>query len=190
MSILTVEINEHIIININDATVKCRTYNPSIYISKYILYVPKNDLVGIENINLYDFSPEHFPRGKSGGYYPPRSHGDLAEIDIYVDSVLGNITSFPHRYKVLSKLNNHIFVYLFGQLFLADCLFHEIGHHKFTSEASIINASDIEASEKYAQNYANCILRSVYPSLPIFYSAFNWFYKTLYKSRIRYAGNQ
>jgi hypothetical protein len=173
-----------LMIKINDFTRECKKHNSLSRVMTLISYVPVEDLEDIEFINLYDSPPSHLPQDKSGSYYFPSYVSTGATIDIYVDRTLGDISHLPHRLSILKIISDKLFICLFGKVFLASCLFHEIGHHRYylnQIEGSIDNEED------YANVYADRIIGNVYPLLPKFHSLVNKAYHLLYRKRIQFA---
>lgn len=168
---------------INDNAVMYKQYDIKKYVIKYLKAVPKEDLHGIARINIYDDSPSHFPKDKSGGYYPAGSLGQSAEIDLFLDQILGCMLNETREKAFLSMLSNELFLLLAGKLFLANTLFHEIGHHKY----AIISPKQYKTQEEIeedAKTYATQLLWKIYPVRYRYYNAMNKLYKFLYKKRI------
>jgi|SRR5208283_2635915 len=168
---------------VNDLTSEHNKYHVSKYIFKYLKVVPEEDLRGIENINIYDDTPSHFPKHMSGGYYSPNTVSRGAEIDLFLNHMLGYMTQVAEKNTLLNRLSNKIFLMLFGKLFIANTLFHEIGHHKYNVISPKAYKTEADA-EKDAKNYADNLLEKIYPLLPRHYTILNKLYKDLCRKRI------
>jgi hypothetical protein len=105
-------------------------------------------------------------------------------IEIYLYECLGDMPKIAVEHRILGVLRNKIFLFLFGKIFLAGDLFHEVGHLRQSSilwEASDSN----DKSEEDAFKYENMLLGVAFPFFQHHYSTVNAIYKWLYRARIR-----
>lgn len=160
-------------------TTKYKNFGIEKMIINYLNEIPPEDLKGLGKINIYHDTPDYFTRKISGGYYS-KEQKVIAEIDIYLYRALPYILIN----EPFASLRNKIFFIMFGELFIASTLFHELGHHKYTD---VIHKQyrDDEASEKDAEDYATKLLWKVFPFRYRYYSFFNELYRFLYKKRIK-----
>ncbi|GBE38172.1 TPR repeat-containing protein YrrB [bacterium BMS3Bbin08] len=164
-------------------TQKYKPYEIEKNIIEYLYKVPKRDLKGISKINIYDDCPDYFPENIAGSYYPRELKGK-AEIDIYLYHAL------PYMLvdELLARFRNKLFLLLFGKVFIAYHLFHEIGYHKYTEIfPKLYKHKDKEESDKDAVDYSNKLLGNVFPFRMRYYNFFNILYKFLYRERIKKA---
>jgi hypothetical protein len=153
------------------------------YVEKALTCVPPEDLKLAAHLNFYDECPSHFPVIAKGSYYPATAERG-AEIDIYLDQNLGRMSSLHSHRNKITRLFDRIFVHTFGKRFIADTIFHEVGHlfYEFTTPDN--NSSGKEKSEEFANQYADRIYGKLHPFLQKHYSMFNLFYRLLYRHRI------
>ena len=152
------------------------------YIEKALVYIPKEHVKGIENINIYDQCFSNSPVIALGGHYPLTAKKG-AEIDRYLDQNFGHMLSLHKKQTSLTKILDGIFIHTFGKLFIVHTLFHEIGHHVYGMSATSRKEDD-NASEEYAENYANDFYGKVYPLAQKHYSIINKLYHFIYGQRI------
>ncbi len=127
--------------------------------------------------------PERWAFGQSGGYFTAEDNALEGVVHIYIDNSLLFITTFQHKYSRLGQVCDKVFVLLFGRIFIANCLFHEIGHHKFMTVNKTSGGVD---GENYARDYAYRLLnKHIY--LAHSFKVLDWVYRALYKKRIDHA---
>jgi len=114
-------------IELNNRTDHYKNYNIEKCLVNIIRKIPREDLIGLDKINIYD---DCFPKAQTGLYYPPNIISKGSQIDIYLNPSLGYMASIGNKIGFLSKISDKIFLISFGKLFLAEALLHEVGHHK------------------------------------------------------------
>ena len=153
------------------------------YIEKALSYVQHVQLKGVENINIYDKSPENFPIVARGGYCAPTLEKG-ADLNIYLDQNLGHMLSLHKKRNKFTDVLDGIFVHTFGKLFIVDTLFHELGHHIYNATSTEIAKTDDKASEEYANEYAIEMYGKMYPLAQRHYGIINGLYHLIYWRRI------
>ncbi|HBG92760.1 MAG: hypothetical protein A2X54_10240 [Nitrospirae bacterium GWF2_44_13] len=153
------------------------------YIEEALTCVPKEHLKSVENINIYDECPSHFPVVARGGHYP-FTEEEGAELDIYLNQNLGHLLPENHPKGKLSRFLDAVFIRTFGKYFIIHTLLHELGHHVYNLKATIQTKDDDTASENFAEQYANDIYNKTYPLHHRYYWLFNGLYHLLYWRRI------
>jgi hypothetical protein len=177
-------------VRIGDSYIDIVTYTPKYkncgiekMIVKYLHKIPKEDIKGLGKINVFHSTPDNFPRKISGKFYSKKwRRKGVAEINIYLYQTL----AYMLIDEPFAWFRNKIFLIMFGKLFLANILFHEIGHHKYTdvSPKKYMNKED---EEKDAVDYATKLLWKAFPLRYRYYDFFNKLYRFLYKKRIKKA---
>ncbi len=152
------------------------------HIEHALTHAPEGDLRRVANINIYDECPSYFPVIAMGGHYPATSEKG-AELDIYLDQNLAHLLSDRPKGKVSSWLDG-VFIKTFGKRFIIHTVLHELGHHVYDMTAKPETKDDKEASEKFAEEYANTIFNKIYPMQHKYYGFFNGVYHLLCWRRI------
>lgn len=168
----------------------CR-YKIRQYIAKFLLAVPAEDLRGITRIRLHDDVPLHIPnRNAAAGFFAPeQTENDGTWIEIYLGPTLLYLPDMEKEGAMFVHFRNVIFLRLFGRIFLAASLFHEIGHHKHSVFLPRELETETESEEK-AVSYENSLLSIAFPFLQQYYTVFNTCYRWLYRHRINYANQK
>lgn len=175
---------EDVDIIINDFTIEYKKYKIYKLVTKYLRLVPSEDLKGIKLINIYDDKPVHFPKHFAGGYYRGGLLSKYAEIDIFLNQTLRYMIQTSKK-NLFSKLRNRFFLKLFGRLFVAHVLFHEIGHHKFCEKTEVL-----EKEEKTATDYADELIAKAHPFIYSNYYFFDRIHKYIFQKGIHRAEQQ
>jgi tetratricopeptide (TPR) repeat protein len=167
-------------IELNNCTDHYKNYNIEKYLVNIIRKIQREDLVGLDKINIYD---DCFPKEQTGLYYPPEIISKGAQIDIYLDPSLGYMASIRDKKGLGGKLGEKLFIILFAKFFLAGTLLHEVGHHKYIAILKKQYETSAE-QEQDANNYFNINYPKLYPSIPQYYNIINGLYRLLFKTRI------
>jgi hypothetical protein len=157
------------------------------FFKKYIEYAltqaPEGDLKNVTSVNIYDECPSYFPLIAMGGHYPATSEKG-AELDIYLDQNLAHLLTDSPKGKVSSWFDG-LFIKIYGRKFIVHTVLHELGHHVYDMNATPETKDDKEASEKYAEDYANAIYNKIYPRQRKYYALLNGIYHLLCWRRIQ-----
>ncbi|HVN97854.1 MAG TPA: hypothetical protein VMT62_15600 [Syntrophorhabdaceae bacterium] len=183
----SVEINGALI-TIEDYAIDHRQYPIRKYLAKYVRLVPKEDLASEIVIRLFDRIPHYVQNKKvAAACYPPEqmNNGNLRTlIEIYLYECLGDMPKIAAEHRIVGVLRNKIFFFLFGKVFLAASLFHEVGHLR-QSHLWLEGPESNDKDEADAVKYENILLEMAFPFSQHHYSLVNAIYKWLYRVRIR-----
>ncbi len=147
-------------IELNNCSDHYKNYNIEKYLDNIIRKISREDLMGLDKINIYD---DCFPKEQTGLYYPPNIVSKGAQIDIYLNPTLGYMASIRDKKRPLGKLGEKLFMNLFAKFFLAGTLLHEVGHHK---HIAILNKQYKTSGEQEedANSYFIANYQKLYPS--------------------------
>lgn len=166
---------------IDDQAAEHRPYKIKNYVLRYLKYIPKDDIVPGMTIRLLDSIPPHIPnKHAAAACY---EHGEAPPvIDLYLKEALGYLPDAALSSPFCGRLLNFIFLSLFGKVFIAASLFHEIGHLR--QAVTIEHQSSLEED---AKQYENSLLSTTFPFRQRNYSVLNGIYRLLYRKRIAFA---
>ena len=95
------------------------------------------------------------------------------------------MSSLHRRRTRITALLDAIFVHTFGKGFIADTLFHEVGHLVYNATVSPSDGDDKEASEEIPNKYAARIYGEIHPIRQGLYPILNTLYHIVfYRHRI------
>jgi tetratricopeptide (TPR) repeat protein len=168
-------------VQLKDHTTLYKPYGVSKRFSTLMGIIPNEDLEGLGAIHIYDDS---FPKEITGIYYPAGFRGQFAEIEIYLNQTLGHLALVSDEKCRFQMVRNRLFLSTFGMMFLAEALFHEIGHHKFMG----VDLKEYKTSidqETDAKKYADQLLRKAFPCFLLYYPFTNIIYHLLFRKFIK-----
>lgn len=173
-------------IKVIDSTEIYSTYGLKRYVLRYLGALPEEDLFGIDKAIIYDDSPPELGFVISGGYSGMKPDGS-AEIYLYVGPMLGFMIETTNHDELFPRVMNRVFLVLFGRMFVADAVFHEVGHYRYEVSRPEGETSTRHDEEHAAGEYAIAMLARTFPVNQRYYNFFNWLYKMLYRKRIKRA---
>jgi len=97
---------------------------------------------------------------------------------------LGSMSSFHRRKTKTTDFFDAVFIHTFGKGFIADTIFHEVGHLVYDATVSPSDGDDKEASEEYANKYAARIYGEIHPIRQRLHPTLNMLYHVFYRHRI------
>jgi hypothetical protein len=177
--------NASVSVQLKDHTTLYKPYGISKRLSTLMDIIPNEDLQGLSAIHIYDDS---FPKEITGKYYPAGVRDQFAEIEIYINQTLGHLVLISDEKCRFHTVRNRVFLSTFGMMFLAESLFHEIGHHKFMG----VDLKEYKTStdqETDAKNYADQLVRKAFPYLLLYYPFTNMIYHLLFRRLIKKVTN-
>lgn len=123
-------------------------------INKLLTIIPKEHLINLDKIKITYYPPNNKGLKKAEGFYMPRGqgHGERANITLCLKNILADLPEF--FFKVFPFFLNS---------FIADVLYHEIGHHYRTLSYGIKD----KIMEKYAEKYSLKMKRKYFHSYGI-----------------------
>lgn len=155
-----------------DFTITTKAYNAKKYLKGFLRRIPREDLEGIGALVLCDDSErvlDAAPGTVVGTYQEPRN-GEEAKIYFYLRWSLG-VNPFwpkPTSWKLWNVFRNKLIIALYGKVHIARALFHEVGHHHFSTLLGKHYASQEEA-EREAAEYATLLYRNAFPIAQYWY---------------------
>ncbi len=157
------------------------------YVTRCLKVVPKEDIVGLSKINIYEDMPAHISKDYRGMYYPNSSKRESAVIDIYLHLFIFYKFTSNKYLDFFNRIREKIYIMLFGKIFIEDTLLHEIGHHKYNNMSFNGNGKSLDKEEEYAIEYGKKYLNVRHPLLNLYYTPANIIYRLLQKIRINKA---
>lgn len=116
-------------------------------LNEIIEYIPKTDLIGIENIYITDKPNQWRKRliNAAGAYYE-KQNSTSAYIEIFLSRVFSHVRD-SETFSLMMPIRI---------ISLAQTLFHEVGHHVERTKIHGIKRNQVE---KYAHHYARELLK-------------------------------
>jgi hypothetical protein len=159
--------HKHLSVKIIDECSQSLPINPTKIIKKLLKHIPNEHLIGLDSITLMDNLKykKHAKYKEAAGLYYSKYKTRPAYIEISIE----HLCSYdPYVLRLIPFL---------GEKYLAEVLFHEIGHHYRHRTHGITKRENEDFADEYSKKYTRIFTRKVVYPWRYVLKPFVWAYK-------------